>query len=117
MRVASLAGFRQVWVETFQFTAQCAAPMRARLVCIRYPSYTVAVPDKIFGLTLSSILSTAATRSGRFSRHRRRSHRSCSVTFLLLNSDLSVSLHRTTKYVILSEALAESKNLRIFNAA
>jgi len=42
----------------------------------------------------------------------------CQVTFLRqLNSDLSVSLHRTTKYVILSEALAESKNLRIFNAA
>jgi len=37
----------------------------------------------------------------------------CSVSFLLLNSDLSVSLHRTTKYVILSEALAESKNPRI----
>ena len=33
-------------------------------------------PIKSSGLRWSSILSTAATRSGRFSRHRRRSHRS-----------------------------------------
>ena len=33
-------------------------------------------PIKSSGLRLSSILSTAATRSGRFIRHRRRSHRS-----------------------------------------
>ena len=36
----------------------------------------VAFPDKISGSCFPSILSTAATRSGRFSRHRRRSHRS-----------------------------------------
>ena len=36
----------------------------------------VAVPEKIFGLSLSSIFSTAATRSAPFIRHRRRSHRS-----------------------------------------
>ena len=44
-------------------------------------------------------------------------HPAHSCLFPLSNSDLSVCSYSTTKYVILSEASAKSKNLRIFSTA
>ena len=96
--------------------------MRAQLVCTRYSSW-VPLYDSLRAAFGGCIFSGwAATGSQHFDSLRdaprlhgdKRAHR---YRNCISNSDLVVSLHRTSKYVILSGALAKSKNLRIFSAA
>ena len=63
----------------------------------------VAVPEKIIGLALTSIFSTAATRSAPFIRHWRRSPRSPTALhldkYLLIIHDLSRKSNRNFRCV------------------